>query len=367
MDASKLRMKSIAICLGIATFTGALLFGVTQFASPSPQQPDLRADVNVVSIYFAVRDKREKLVTNLSKEDFKVLEDGRPQEISFFAHHTDLPMNVGVLLDTSTSLARTLGLEADAASSFFRTVMQKNDQGFLVSYASRIDMLQVPTDDATRLAAKAQTIRSNARGLDDLGLASPRTQTSPFPSRLPIPIPMPTPPSTGPNPADLRVARLYDAVELSVERFLSREVGRKVLVIAALADDARSQSTLRDALKTLKENDVITYVLQVQHAPRGDRDDCDIRHIFRNDDENRIGRLAVETGGRVIRVEGFEKMQAAFEQIAEELHHQYSLGYRPANQNWDGGFRKVSIQGPKGHKISARDGYYAKAKNQKEF
>jgi len=339
---------------------GALICGVVQFASPSPQQSDLRADVNLVSIYFSVRDKREKLMTNLTKDDFKVLEDGRPQEISFFAHHTDLPMNIGVLLDTSTSLARTLGLEADAASRFFRTVMQKNDQGFVVSYASRIDVLQVPTEDAERLATKAQGIRSNARIFDNTSSAPSRTPTSPFPGRLPVPVPMPAPPTTGPNPADLRIARLYDAVNISVERFLSQEVGRKVLVIAALADDAKSDSTLRDALKTLKENDVIAYVLQVEHAPRSARDDCDIRHIFRNDDENRIGRLAVETGGRVIKVEGFEKMQAAFEQITEELHHQYSLGYRPTNQNWDGGFRKVNIQGAKGYKISARDGYFAK-------
>jgi len=162
---------------------------------------------------------------------------------------------------------------------------------------------------------------------------------------------------------NLRVARLYDAVEISVDRFLKKEVGRKVLVIAALADDAKSEATLRDALKALKENDVIAYVLEVQHAPRRDRDDCDIRHIFRNEDENRIARLAVETGGRVIRVEGFEKMQAAFEEIADELHHQYSLGYRPTNQNWDGGFRKVSIDAGKGYKIAARDGYYGKAKN----
>ena len=180
---------------------------------------------------------------------------------------------------------------------------------------------------------------------------------------IPSPIPIPTPPTTVPDASALRVARLYDAVEFSVNRFLSREVGRKAVVIAALADDARSEATLRDALRALKESDVIAYVLQVQHSSRG-RDDCDIRHIFRNEDENRIGRLAVETGGRVIRVEGFEKMQAAFEQIAEELHHQYSLGYRPTNQTWDGAFRKVAIDAGKGYKISARDGYYAKPRNQ---
>jgi VWFA-related protein len=326
-------------------------------------QSDLRTDVNLVSIYFTVRNSRERLITDLTKDAFKVLEDGRPQDISFFAHHSDLPMNVGVLLDTSTSLARTLGLEADAASRFFHTVMESKDQGFVVSYASHIDVLQVPTDDAQRLADKAQVIRRNAKIFDNnIPQASAPPPITPFPGRFPLPIPT-APTTRGPDPSSLRVARLYDAVDTSVDRFLKNEVGRKAIVIAALADDAGSESTLRKALRTLKENDVIAYVLEVQHARRNDRDDCDILHIFRNEDENRIARLAVETGGRVIKVEGFEKMQTAFEEIAEELHHQYSIGYRPSNQNWDGGFRKVTIQAPKGYKVAARDGYYAKPRN----
>ena len=345
-------MKSI-----VFPILAAILAALFPAAAPIPQQDTLRTDVNVVSLYFTVRDRRVRLVTDLQKDAFKVIEDGKPQQVLFFAHHSDVPMNVGVLLDTSTAMARTLGLEADAASRFFQTVMRPNDLGFLVSYDAHINVLQVPAEDADRLANKAQDIRKNARIFDD-GPLPQSTARFPVPGgRLPLPAPMPP---NMPDIANLRVAKLYDAVNQSVERFLSREVGRKALVIAALADDAHSESTLRDALKTLKENDVIAYVLEVQHAPRRGRDDCDIRHIFRNEDEYRISRLAVETGGRVIRVEGFEKMQAAFEQIAEELHHQYSLGYRPTNQNWDGAFRKISIDAGKGFKISARDGYYAK-------
>jgi VWFA-related protein len=357
-------MKSMTLCLLVVVLAGSVSGAVAQRGNPSDQEPGLRADVNLVSLYFTVRDKRDRLVTDLTKDAFKVLEDGRQQEVSFFAHHSDVPMNVGVLLDTSTSLERTLGLEADAASGFFNIVMRPNDQGFLVSYASRIETLQVPTEDAGRLAEKAQVIRRYAKVFDASAPPQHDPQITPFPGgRFPLPVPsrMPMP---GPDTANLRVARLYDAVQSSVERFLHLEVGRKAIVIAALADDAKSESTLRDALKILKENDVIAYVLEVQHAPRrNERDDCDILHIFRNEDENRIARLAVETGGRVIKVEGFEKMKVAFEQIADELHHQYSLGYRPTNQNWDGAFRKVSIQAGKQYKISARDGYYAKPRN----
>jgi VWFA-related protein len=345
-------MKSIVFPVLSATLAALL-----PAAAPIPQQDALRADVNVVSIYFTVRDKRERLVTDLTKDAFKVFENGKQQQVSFFSHHSDVPMNVGVLLDTSTAMARTLGLEADAASRFFQTVMRSNDQGFLVGYDAHVNVLQVPIEDAGRLANRAQDIRKNARIFDNGPLPTQTSRLPPPGGRFPLPAPMPP---NMPDFANLRVAKLYDAVNQSVERFLSHEVGRKALVIAALADDARSDSTLRDALKTLKENDVIAYVLEIQHAGRGGRDDCDILHTFRNEDEYRISRLAVETGGRVIRVDGFDKMQAAFEQIAEELHHQYSLGYRPTNQNWDGAFRKININAGKGFKISARDGYYAR-------
>jgi VWFA-related protein len=346
-------LKSIVFLVLLASL--AAMFPA---AARTSQRDTVRADVNVVSIYFTVRDKRERVVNGLKQDAFQVVEDGRPQQISYFADHSDVPMNVGVLLDTSTVMASMLGLEADAASSFFKTAMRPNDQGFLVSYAAHVETLQVPIEDPVRLAGKAQDIRKGARIFDDRPLPSrgaPQT-ASPFPGRLPVPVAVPP---NMPDPSHLRVARLYDAVNDSVERFLSREFGRKALVIAALADDAHSERTLRDALKTLKENDVIAYVLEVQHPPRS-RDDCDIRHIFRNEDEYRISRLAVETGGRVIRVEGFDKMQAAFQQIADELHHQYSIGYRPTNQDWNGAFRKVSIDAGKGFKVSARDGYYAK-------
>src|SRR5262249_55891263 len=125
--------------------------------------------------------------------------------------------------DTSTSLARTLGLEADAASRFFKTAMQEGDQGFLVGYAGHVDVMQVPIEEADRLATKAQSIRRNARVFDNQMPGQRAPQTSPLPFPFPLPAP-PAPTSTGPDAASLRRARLYDAVQLSVDRFLAREV-----------------------------------------------------------------------------------------------------------------------------------------------
>jgi len=325
----------------------AALVLFSSLASSAAQQTTLRTDVNLVSVYFTVRDNKGKLLTSLNKEAFKVTEDGKGQTITHFAQHTDVPLNVGVLIDTSTSLARILTLEADAAASFFRTVMRQRDLGFVTRYASVIETLQVPTEDTNLLTTKVHVISKN--GKPDPPRSSSRPGTFPGGSRIPLPTPaMPH-----------RTARLYDAVGSTVGKFLADEYGRKAIVIVALADDAGSESRLDDALKTLKQNDVIAYVLEVQHEQRGDGDDCDIMHIFRREPNNRIARMAEETGGRVIKVEGFDKMQRAFAEVAEELHQQYSLGYEPSNSKWDGTFRRINIQAGRGLRISARDGYYA--------
>lgn len=317
----------------------------------APPATTLRREVNLVSIYFTVRDGKRRLIPNLPRENFRVFEDGREQDIRFFAHHTDVPLNLGVLLDTSTSLPRILGLEAEAATQFLRHVLRPADLAFVLSYDSRIHVLQVPTADLDLLEEKVQSIRRYARAQETAGPLPP----SPPPS-WPLPMPSPLPrPAPGPVPMpELRVARLYDALGLSVGKFLAEEIGRKAVVIVALADDAKSESSLEDALRALQQSDVIAYVLQLYH--RGG-DPCDVEHVFRRD---RLRRLAEETGGRVLEVRGLDRLQAALAEIADELHNQYSLGYRPLNEQWDGGFRRIQIRvrGP-GYRIYARKGYYA--------
>jgi VWFA-related protein len=329
---------------------------------PAQQKPatqgTLRTDVDLVSVYFTVRDGKNRLMPDLKQEDFQVYEDGREQTIRFFAHHADVPLNIGVLLDTSTAMRPLLQTESDAATYFLQAVMRKQDFGFAVSYNSRVEVLQVPTEQVGLLQDKIADIRRYGRY--DVPPPQSRVTVPTQPSSIPIPMPMP---GGGHPDADRRVAKLYDAVVMSVDRFLAEEAGRKAMLILALADDARSQATLEGALRSLKKSETIAYVVEVEHAPREREDDCDILHIFRETPANRIGRLAEETGGRVIKVKGFDKLKAAFEEIANELHNQYSLGYTPSNPNWDGLFRKLELRArPKGYKVYARNGYYATAR-----
>jgi VWFA-related protein len=110
----------------------------------------------------------------------------------------------------------------------------------------------------------------------------------------------------------------------------------------------------------LLENDVIAYVLQIYDASK--HDNCDVLHIYEkdNDGEPLLKKIAEATGGRMLEVKGIDKLEAGLDEISDELHHQYSLGYYPQNKNWDGKFRKIQISAVgKGFKVYARKGYYA--------
>jgi VWFA-related protein len=315
----------------------------------------IKKNVDLVSVYFTVRDDKKRLASELEQREFRVFEDGREQPIRFFAHHSDVVLNVGVLLDTGTGMAWILNEEAGATSMFMKRVVRPTDLGFILSYHARVDTLQVPTSDTELLQEKVDGIRRWATTVGTPDQAPPpRT----FPGEIP-----PIGP-TGQPVNQHREAHLYDALRVSTLRYLQHEVGRKAVVVVAMSGDSRSESSLEDALEVLLQNDVIAYVLQIYDAPR-DRshfDHCDVIHTYERDDhgEEVLKKLAEATGGRMLEVKGMDKLNAALDEISNELHHQYSLGYYPENQNWDGKYRKIQIvTQQQGYKVFARKGYYA--------
>jgi Ca-activated chloride channel homolog len=329
---------------------------VTGFAQDEAGQENvIKKSVDLVSVYFTVRDNRKQLASQLDQGEFRVLEDGKQQSIKFFAHHSDVVLNVGVLLDTGTSMAWILGEEASASGAFLKHVVRPTDLGFILSYHSRVDTIQVPTSDTDLLREKVDEIRSWGT------VVGPPDQ---MPSQLPQ---IPGMPPVGPTglPYNLhREAHLYDAIRVSTLRYLEHEVGRKAVVIVAMSGDSKSESTLEDAMEVLLQNDVIAYVLQIYDPPREHSrfDHCDVIHTYERDEhgEQVLKKLAEATGGRMLEVRGMDKLTTALDEISDELHHQYSLGYYPENQNWDGKFRKIQIVAQeKGYKVYARKGYYA--------
>jgi VWFA-related protein len=332
-------------------------------AGPAPAQENndqgtvIKKNVDLVSVYFTVRDGKKKLISDLDQQQFHVFEDGKEQPIKFFAHHSDVVLNVGVLLDTGTNMAWILGEEAQASSMFMKRVVRPTDLGFIMSYAARVETIQLATSDTALLQEKVAAIRS-------WGTEVALPDDHPSGPSLPLPGAGGGVGTTG-QPFNLhREAHLYDAIRVSTLRFLQHEVGRKAVVIVAMSGDSKSESTLEDALEALLQNDVIAYVLQIYDPPResSHRDHCDVIHTYEKDDhgEYLLKKLAEATGGRMLEVRGMEKLEAALDEISEELHHQYSLGYYPDNQNWDGKFRKIQIATQDhSYKIFARKGYYA--------
>jgi len=309
-----------------------------------------RSQVDLVSVYFTVRDDKKRLVSDLAQDSFSVSEDGHPQAIKFFAHHSDVVLDVGVLLDTGSNMSWILGEEAQASKMFLRRVVRPKDLGFLVSYGSRVETVQLPTSDPVLLKEAAESIGKGAAiGLPEHAAAEPSIWTG---GTVGI---------NGRHPLDPnRESHLYDAIRVSTHRYLMGEVGRKAVVIVALSGDSKSESTMADALEALLENDVIAYVLQIYDGSK--RDNCDVLHIYQRDSsgEPLLKKLAEATGGRMLEVRGIDKLEDALDEISEELHHQYSLGYYPENKNWDGKFRKIQISAAdKAYKVYARKGYYA--------
>jgi VWFA-related protein len=345
-----MKVSLVALALALVDMGSSLV----AYSQDNSGQNVIKKNVELVSVYFAVRDGKKRLASQLDQQQFRVFEDGREQPIKFFAHHTDVMLNVGVLLDTGTSMAWILNEEASASSAFLKHVVRPTDLGFILSYHSRVDTIQVPTSDTDLMQKKVDEIRSwgTVGGTPD--------QTAP---RLPQIAGIPPIGPTGQPYNQHRQAHLYDAIRVSTLSFLKHQVGRKAVVIVAMSGDSQSESTLEDAMEVLLQNDVIAYVLQIYDAPREHSrfDHCDVIHTYERDEhgEEVLKKLAEATGGRMLEVKGMDKLNTALDEISDELHHQYSLGYYPENQNWDGKFRKIQITAQQhGYKVFARKGYY---------
>lgn len=308
-------------CVGLAQQAGAPTGG------QGGQTPTFRKNVNLVNLFFTVKDKHGALIPNLTQEHFDVMEDGKPQTIKFFTAESNLPLTLGIMIDSSLSMQRMLPEEKIVAADFLRQVLTDKDLAFVVSFDISVDLLQDLTSDVHLLRAGLDKARINVG-----------TGGGGFPGIGQGPIPISHPKGT----------LLYDAIYLGANDMLSKQVGRKAMVILTDGVDEGSQLKLRDALEAAQKADVICYVL-LMFDPHYGSDMPDMSH------------LTEQTGGRAISVGNPEKLGKAFTEISNELRSQYSLGYTPANDKHDGTFRRIEVKSKDGYKVQARKGYYAPA------
>jgi VWFA-related protein len=303
--------------------------------SDQSQQPvaTFKANANVVQIFFNVKDKHGALIPNLTKDDFNIAEDGKPQTIKYFTAESNLPLTLGIMIDSSASQTNVLDMEKQVGGAFLKQILTDKDEAYVISFDISVDLLQDFTRDVHRL----QT------ALDKAKINTDFTQGG-IPGMGGGPVPVQNPKGT----------LLFDAVYLSSHDMLSKEVGRKAMILLTDGQDEGSRMKLRDAAEAAQKADAIVYVLLC--ADRG------FYGGFGYSGESDMRKLTEETGGRVINVGNkFDKLRDAFEQIANELRSQYNIGYTSTNTKVDGSYRKIDIKNKQNYKIQARAGYYAGA------
>ncbi|MGA3129297.1 MAG: VWA domain-containing protein [Terracidiphilus sp.] len=315
---------------------------VSNAPAPAPDETPMasfKVNVNLVDMFFTVKDKNGNLVPHLNQQNCVVQENKEPQTLKNFVAETDQPLTLGLLLDTSGSQQRLLPMEQDAASQFIQQVLRSKDEAFALSFDVNVDLLQDYTNSPrllTHALSKAQinTAGGNGGGIPGLGGGPVPTQGDP------------------------KGTLLYDAIYLAANEKMNQETGRKAMIILTDGEDEGSREKIGDAIAAANRNNVIVYVIL-----------CADRALYWSQGEGYYGygyakRIADETGGRVIDVgNNGNKLQAAFQQIQDELRTQYLASYTPSNAKADGTFRKVTVDchGDQGQdlKVQVRKGYYA--------
>ena len=293
----------------------------------------LKVNVNVVQLFFNVKDKHGALIPNLTKDDFNIFEDGKPQAIKYFNAETNLPLTLGIMIDSSASQTHVLDMEKEVGGAFLKQILTDKDEAYVLSFDITVDLLQDFTRDTHRLQAALNKAKINtdytSGGIPGMGGG---------------PVPTHNAPGT----------LLYDAVYLSAHDMLSKEVGRKAMILLTDGQDEGSRLKIQDAIEAAQKADAIVYVLLC--ADRGGYFSMGMSYTG----EGEMRKLTEQTGGRVINVGNkFDKLREAFDQIAKELRSQYNVGYVPTNLKLDGSYRKLEIKNKQNYKIQARAGYYA--------
>jgi len=302
-------------------------------AAPVPQNdtdaPTLNVNVNLVNLYFSARD-RDGFITNLVKNDCVITEDKTPQTIKNFTQEKNLPLTIGILLDTSGSQMNVLPLEQDSGATFLRDVLTPKNEAFLISFDINVDLLADYTNRASDIARalKKASINTGAGTGSITGNGDPRGTL------------------------------LYDAVYLAANDKLRQEAGRKIIVMLTDGGDQGSQETLKTATEAAQKANAIVYVILI--ADRQFYSNGGYGINLADTGARDMQKLASDTGGRLINVgHDGRKLEDAFQQIQDELRTQYLLSYTPTNSKADGTFRKINLSCGKDLRIQTRTGYYA--------
>ena len=344
-------------------------------ANPADQPvTTMSVQVKVVNVLATVRDKHGKIVNGLTKDDFSLTEDGRPQTLKYFARETDLPLTLGLLVDTSMSQRQVLNEERDASESFLAQVLREDkDKAFVIHFDREVELSQDLTSSHEQLRAALESLQTpqftriggggGGGGSNDPGSGRGRGSGHHGGGTL-----------------------LYDAVFLASDELMKKQPGRKALIVLSDGVDMGSKESLEAAIESAQRANTIVYSILfkddeaygngggfgrtgisipgmgVPGMGRGGMGGPGGRGGRRYPEEHADGkkileRISRETGGRMFEVSKKEPVNQIYSQIQEELRNQYSLGYTP--NPVEPGYHKIQVTASgKDLIVQARDGYY---------
>jgi VWFA-related protein len=356
------RKFGLALCVGLLLPAGAPL-------RSQQQGPTISVNVKLVTMFATVRDKHGQLIRNLTKDDFALQQDGHPQTISYFAPDSDLPLTLGLLVDTSMSQRHVLDQERDASHAFLDHLLREDkDKAFVIHFDREVELLQDLTSSRQKLEASldqlgrpqfSQTGGGGSSGGDpDSGAGGGR----------------------GPRGHGGGGTLLYDAVYLASDELMKKQQGRKAIIILSDGVDHGSKETLRDAIETAERADTLVYsILFADKEERGNGGGYGGGHMggggmggggmggghrrypqeSRPDGKKILQQLAKETGGRFFEVTKKEAIVQIYAEIDEELRNQYALGYTPDKTDASMGYHKIQLTTKqKDSAVQTREGFY---------
>ena len=284
--------------------------------TPIGQKPadssKIKVAVNLVNVLFTVTDKKNRLVLDLTKDDLRVFEDKKPQTIRFFSRETNLPLRIGILIDTSNSIRDRLRFEQEAAIDFLTTTLRPGkDLAYVVGFDVTPQLIQDYTDSTEKLAEAVRSLQAGG--------------------------------GTG----------LYDAIYFaSKEKMLyfppPEPYLRRVMVLVSDGRDNQSERARDEALAMAQRGEVTIFAISTNRSGISTQGDKVLKY------------LAEETGGRAFFPFAASNVADDFRQIARELRSQYSLAYISANAAHDGTFRMITVDAlQKGYHVRSKSGYFA--------
>jgi VWFA-related protein len=328
-------------------------------------------EVKTVSVLATVRDKHGKTISNLTKDDFTLTEDGHSQPIDYFARESDLPLRLGLLVDTSLSQRRVLEQERSASYSFLDHLLRPDkDQAFVIHFDREVELLQEFTPSRPKLQAALQLLQTPEfdGGRGSGGGGQGQGQGGGYPGGS----------SGGGGGGGGRGRRggagtlLYDAVYLAGDEIMSKQQGRKAVIILSDGVDHGSKESLPTAIEMAQRSDTIVYSIlfkddegygnsmaRMGGMGGGGRRGGRFPQEERPDGKKILQQISKETGGRLFEVSKKETIDKIYADIEEELRNQYSLGYAP-DKNAGPGYHKIQLTvKQKDLVVQARDGYYS--------